>query len=474
MSFWGHPFIQPNVSKQFDELVRSFGQPQQRAIFQLAIDDRSQPALVIRNGDLGITSQPKSINVNATANFTVLQYLRYCPTGIEPGASTTRRYTRHEASEEYPYGFSYDDLFRGVACYNECATQRFASTETRKKKAGDLLSSKIPPNGKTAIYEFARAGAQHYGGYLADDTDDTMEVIPVNEAQKATMTMAMQVRTLQKQYLEAEAKARLRKGSAGDETKDKRVDVDRVFTNLHKRTGFLARVNTYNTLSRESGAGHKTARRGNTLDAMDYLPPIDHQTVMALIEEIYAKGLLMRPTITSVRGEDILEKFQAMLPGHDSIQQYMAIKEREGEVLQQTIDEGTLPMDGRANERHFEDLKQCHALLALIPSRLPVAVDFVKALKFLGWYKPDAEGDEKYTDLRIDRRDKANGSPVNPHGISLTAAQVVGKLNGPSWHRSVRSCAPISHRLVPTRPISPLSVYWLTMDLQMLSSHARW
>jgi len=70
-----------------------------------------------------------------------------------------------------------------------------------------------------------------------------------------------------------------------------------------------------------------------------------------------------------------------------------------------------------------------------LPSRLPVEVSFEEALDAIGMFDPEAEGDAKYTDTRIDRRNDKDGKPLHPNGISLKPYQVIGELSlGASWH----------------------------------------
>jgi hypothetical protein len=129
----------------------------------------------------------------------------------------------------------------------------------------------------------------------------------------------------------------------------------------------------------------------------------------------------------------------------------MAQMERDAEVLNRALKEGTLSKDGRkALEEHQENLKQCHATLALIPARLPIETTFVKALEALGM-NTEAEGDDQYTNLRINRRDNADGTPKSPNGYSLKPGQVVSKL---SQNKSAPNGANLpgisSHHLGPT------------------------
>lgn len=283
-----------------------------------------------------------------------------------------------------------------------------------KKKKGDQISTKVPTNDKCR--EYVKASAQHYGRYLADE--DAEDWIPENEAHKQISAMAVAIAKFQKDLAdESEADY------------DKRPEPVEIFRRLYKRTAFMLHAEKYMEIQR-SASEHRKSGQKDPLDAMDHIPPITHQNVVAAIQEVYRRGLLTPPKITTTEHEDIFKDFEALLPDSQSIQQYIATKERDMELLQQSLDDGSMPTSGpAADEKHFEDLKQCHALLGLMPARSPINMSFVQAMKYLGWLHEKAEGDAKYTDLRVDRRDKEDGTPMNPGGISLTPFQVVGKLN---------------------------------------------
>lgn len=399
------------------DLVRSFSVPRERAILEAAIKDGDQPVRLIRNGDIG-REPPELINLNMTANFAVLQYLAHCTNGIHPDDAGTKRYKLDNPGPGRPYGFSFDDLFRGVVAYNACARQREKSSHIQVKK-GSVDGTKLPQRGDRKVDSYIKASAAHYGRYIVED--DAEDAAPENLAHQAVKTLADSMLRLQAEYLDRKAQAE----AEGKELPDP-TDLSEVAGKLWRRTAYMFRVAKYHTIT-DAAAGRSSGRR-QTLDPMEQLPPIDHKNITGVIDELYARGLFKRPEITAPEGKDVLKQFRALLPEAWSIEQYIAQMERDGEVLDRTIEEGLLPEDGlKALKQHREDLKQCHATLALIPARLPIEMDYVEALKKLGMYRPEAEGDAKYTDTRIDRREKDDGTPVDPNGYSLKPGQVIGK-----------------------------------------------
>ncbi|KAG8161730.1 hypothetical protein KVR01_008717 [Diaporthe batatas] len=414
--FWEHPVTQANATQQMVDLVTGFAVPRERHILELVINDPEQPVCLIRNGDLG--KEPRnSINLNTTANMAVLKYLAHCPTGIHPDDAGTKRYKCESPGPDRPYGFSFDDLFRGVVAYHACVRQREKSSHVHAKK-GVIDGAKTPSMGERAIGSYIKASQKHYGQYIAED--DPEDAIPENLAQQGVMNLAEKIISIHKQYEERMAKE-------GRSTGLSSATIDDLASRLWRRTAYMFRVAQYNSITQAAaGKGSNSSSRRKALDPMEQLPPIDHKTVLALISELYSRGFFKQPVVTTSRGIDIMNKFRALLPDTWCIEAYMAQLERDGDVTNLAIEEGAQPVDGQSpDEQHRENLKQCHAMLALIPPRLPIEMSFTDALEKLGMFRPEAEGDEKYTDLRIDRRDTPDGQPLNPDGYSLKPGQVV-------------------------------------------------
>jgi hypothetical protein len=417
--FWGHPATQANANRQMTELVESFSKPAERAILETVISDPDQPVRIIRNGDIG-REPAERINVNMIGNMALLKYLAHCPDGIEKSDVGTHRYVCESPGPDRPYGFSFDDLARGViACY-ACFKQRERSDHVETKKAV-LDGKKLPAHGDEVVTSYAKAGKVHYGRFMAEDDPD--HGIPENLAQQAVFAMAQNSLRLQQELEEQ----RQRDIAAGRPVADP-AEMQNLTGQLWRRTAYMFRMGKYDSISDAAKGKMRSGRHRQTVDAMEQLPPIDYKTVASVIDELYARGLFKRPEVTGPEDGDILEKFRPLLPDAWSIEQYIAQMERDGEVLDRAIEEGTLPEDGRkAAEEYRENLKQCHAILALIPARLPVEMTYTEALEKLGMLREDLEGDARYTDTRIDRRDTAEGRPVNPNGYSLKPGQVVGK-----------------------------------------------
>ncbi|KAF3768339.1 hypothetical protein M406DRAFT_71392 [Cryphonectria parasitica EP155] len=392
LKFWGHEHTQADAFKQYTELVEGFSNAKMRSICRGVLEDEKEPLQLIRNGDIGL-SQPEKINVNATANMAVLKYLAHCPTGLFPDAEGTKRYTRYKPSKDKLWGFSFDDMFRGVSSYIACLRQRFASNMTSTKKAGGLDSIKMPMLGKSRINYYTRATAAQYSRFLEDDSND----IPENLAAQSVVTIAEEFRRLQ---------SKLPRDTDLEKTGE-------LYERLWRRTGFLAMTAKYNRINRAAASiarAGKGNRRLEMLDAMDNIPPIDCRSVLALVNEIYNRGLLARPTVTMIENELVYETFQALLTDTISIEQYMATRERDGDLLEEAVSgclvdtEQTARMRAEgvpAAEIYRQQLVECHALLGLLPARLPAEVTFVEALKGLSMYAEGMEGNEKYTDLRL-------------------------------------------------------------------------
>lgn len=342
----------------------------------------------------------------ATASMAVLMYLAHCPTGIGSDAAGTKRYERHEPSEEFPWGFSFDDLFRGVVSYHACARQRVSSDNTNRKKGGGLDSHKMPVNGDKEIMQFVRAGKAQYGRFGNDVQDD----VPENMAAQSVVTLADKFRELGLKL--------------GDDASQ--VKVNDAYAHLWRRTGFLAMAAKYNRLNR--GTTHtQRGRREDVIDAMAKRPPIDCTTITALVEEIYKRGLITRPVVTTTANETIFEDFRTLLKDEYSIEQYIASLDRDAAVIAEDLEAETTTGITRGDVK--DRLRECHAVLGLLPHRLPLSVDFMGAVRYLGMLDENSRKDDRFN-LRVDTRVDKDGKPLIPDGVSLMAFQAIGKL---SW-----------------------------------------
>lgn len=280
---------------------------------------------------------------------------------------------------------------------------------TNRKKGG-LDSTKLPSFGDRAITHYVRATAAQYGRFA----QDTGEAIPHTIAAQSVVELAIKYHEYRK-LMPKNADSR---------------QIEHAYGRLWRRTGFLAMTGRYSQLSRGRNRKNKTSsRRDDILDAMANIPLVDWQTVLGLIEEIYTRGLLVRPIVTSMHGE-ILEDFQAILSQSYSIDQYIASLDRDASALSTSLEESEAKgQDAPTRALAEERLRQCHAVLGLLPNRMPLRVDFDEAVDALGMKVEDAQGDGIYNDLRIDRRNGKDGKPFNPQGISLKPFQVIGKLH---------------------------------------------
>jgi hypothetical protein len=80
----------------------------------------------------------------------------------------------------------------------------------------------------------------------------------------------------------------------------------------------MFRVSKYNSIAK-SAANSKnrtttSSRRPQQLDPLEKLPPIDHKTVLGVINKLYSRGLFKKPQITSNAGVNVLETFRSLLP----------------------------------------------------------------------------------------------------------------------------------------------------------------
>jgi hypothetical protein len=135
----------------------------ERAVLETVILDPDQPARLIRNGD--IAREPaEQINSNTTAKIAVLKYLAYCPDGIHEEDVGSKRYKCESPGPDHPYGFSFDDLFRGVVSGYACIRQR-EKTNYADSKKGVADGGKAPTHREEVIRSYVKASKAHYGEF---------------------------------------------------------------------------------------------------------------------------------------------------------------------------------------------------------------------------------------------------------------------------------------------------------------------
>lgn len=378
------------------------------------------PDRLFRNGDIGRSADEALINVNVTTAVVVLRYLCFCKKGIS--LSSQKRYQRNAESEDYPWGFSFDDLYRGCIAFMQATRARGPSSSREIKKWGGIDSNKKPSNGDARIETYTRAPAASYGRFMKEAGE-----IPDNLVTRVIYDMVEAFRDLRTREKESAASSS--------------PTYTQAFDRLWKRTGYLAASQKYNQLAAKR-SGTSIRRHKQVLDAVSKLSPIDYTTIGRIIRDLYARGLFEKPKITCSADEDVFTKFQQLLPESVSLEQYLAGLERDGDFLEAALEDDDLLQEAQALNKDgdinatltklfLEKLKQCHATLSLIPARLPIQSTFEESLQRLGMLREHLEGDEKYLDLRLDRTNKPDGTPV--HSLQLKAFQVQG-IYPQRWH----------------------------------------
>lgn len=402
-----------DIGRQFSDLIHAWQDgpkhPHARKIFERVLDDPNEPVRVIRNGDLQPHLQGKQdqaankVNQDAVANMSILKYLAYCPTGLGEDAKGTQRYTRYTPDEDHPWGFTFDDLFRGTVAYQASTRLRQATSVIEKRKGGSG-SMRKPAKADDIIRQYIQPSSDTFDRFQAEHEELASE----NQASQAVMALA------------DEFHRRKKEGAKGAN-----ISHEAVYERVWKRTAFLSATSKYARVSRtQQGKGQpRISSRTQAIDVMDKLPPLDYKTISEIVKEIYARGLVAIPKVTTSVGENAFEELAALMPDKASLEQYLATLERDSDRMVEDINTGELEPGtdgGSAEHRYLERLKQCHAVMSIMPARMPYEISYTDALRELGMYKEDASGDDRYNDTRVIRDDK------RPNAFRLKYFQVIG------------------------------------------------